>query len=456
MKYTLLKQGSFLFFLAIILVAAGCEKNIQTKKQVVAEKSSGTGHLQQTKTYSADVVVKWLNMQLNVFRLPLAAGTSSGAADRAIAYGGIALYEAVVPGMPAYRSLAGQLNQLPAMPETEPGMAYHWAASANAALAYMNRHLYPNTSAANKAMIDQLENELATQYAGEVNAATLERSIAFGRAVAAIVFNWSTTDGTATMPPLASYILPVGPGQYEKTPPSFPTPVNPFHQLRRQMVAGSRDGAGTTLPFPYSATPGSDFYKMAKEVYDLSQNLTTEQYNIAMYHAEGSGYGGGSSMFAQLSQILSQTNSDLTKAALIYAKAGIGSYEALTFTFMEKYRNNVLRPITYIRNVMGYAGWNALFGTPPYPEYPAGHPTNGGVLVAMLSDEFGANFSFDFDFYNYLGRPARHYDSPEALGQEMSIARVYAGIHFKPGVYAGLELGKKVSTNILSNLHFLK
>jgi hypothetical protein len=52
-----------------------------------------------------------------------------------------------VPGMPAYQSLSGQLTDFPAMPSTEPGKAYHWAASANAALAEMNRRLFPATSA---------------------------------------------------------------------------------------------------------------------------------------------------------------------------------------------------------------------------------------------------------------------------------------------------------------------
>ncbi|MEO7396999.1 MAG: hypothetical protein ABIW84_00390 [Ilumatobacteraceae bacterium] len=78
-------------------------------------------------------------MQLDMLRVPLAPGAKSQAADRALAYCGIAAYEAVVPGMPAYQSLTGQLNSFPAMPVAEPGKAYHWAASANAALAEMNR-----------------------------------------------------------------------------------------------------------------------------------------------------------------------------------------------------------------------------------------------------------------------------------------------------------------------------
>jgi hypothetical protein len=83
--------------------------------------------------------------------------------------------------MPAYQTLTGQLNSFPEMPATEPGKAYHWAASANAALAEMNRKLFPTASAANKTQIDNLENTLQAGYAAETDAATLQRSIAFGK-----------------------------------------------------------------------------------------------------------------------------------------------------------------------------------------------------------------------------------------------------------------------------------
>ena len=97
------------------------------------------GHLKQTKTFSSDVVTRWLDMQLEMLRVPLAQGAVAQSAERCQAYCGITLYEAVVPGMPAYQSLSGQLTNFPVMPETEAGKGYHWAATANAALAEMNR-----------------------------------------------------------------------------------------------------------------------------------------------------------------------------------------------------------------------------------------------------------------------------------------------------------------------------
>ena len=147
-----------------LTVFISCQKQVdkpatqQQSEEVGAANNSGHGHLQQTKTFSSDVVIRWLNMQLDMLRVPLAPGTGSQGADRALAYCGIATYEAVVPGMPAYQSLTGQLNDFPEMPSAEPGKAYHWAASANAALAEMNRRLFPATAIANKTAMTNLEN----------------------------------------------------------------------------------------------------------------------------------------------------------------------------------------------------------------------------------------------------------------------------------------------------------
>jgi hypothetical protein len=129
----------FLYLSLAIFIFMSCKKEIDqqpgTGDQNLAASLSENGHLKQTKTFSSDGVVRWLGLQVDMLRLPMAPGTGAAAADRALAYSGIAFYESVVNGMPAYQSLSGQLTDFPQMPETEPGKAYHWAAAANATLA---------------------------------------------------------------------------------------------------------------------------------------------------------------------------------------------------------------------------------------------------------------------------------------------------------------------------------
>src|ERR1700759_1240876 len=116
---------------------------------------------QQTKAYSSDVVKKWLAVQVPLLYSPAVSyGVNAG---RYMAYCGVAVYESVVPGMPDYKSLYGQLNEMPQMPQTEPGKAYHWPTCANAALAEMTRKLFPFTTATNDA-VKKLEDSLNGVY----------------------------------------------------------------------------------------------------------------------------------------------------------------------------------------------------------------------------------------------------------------------------------------------------
>lgn len=410
------------------------------------------GHLKQTKTFSSDVVIKWLNMQLDMLRVPLVPGTGSQAADRAQAYCGIALYESVVPGMPAYRSLAGQLTGMPDMPSTEKSKAYHWAACANAALADINRKLFPSTSAANKTNIDNLENTLQALYASETDAATLQRSIVFGKEVAAKIFAWAATDGFAYINP--PYIPPVGPGLWIPTAPT--PPINPYAYQRRLLVPDVANGTALDPPPAYSTVPGSPFWNMAKDVYDKSLVLTPDQTAMAIYHRDAPGYPGGGHFVSILSQVLSKAQPSLDIAALSYVKVGISQHDATIILFTNKYKYNLVRPVNYIRDVMGFTTWSPLIPTPNHPEFPSGHAVTNAAVIVMLNNMFGTHFQLTLHTYDYLGLTARSYNSFDEMGKEMSDSRVFGGIHYQATCDKSRLQGKRVSQNILNKIKFLK
>ncbi len=403
-------------------------------------------------SYSSDVVIKWLNMQLNLLRVPLAAGTGSQASDRAQAYCGIALYESLVQGLPSHASMSGQLTDFPAMPVIEQHKKYHWAAVANATLADMNRKLFSRTSDANKARIDSLESALNTQYAAEVDAEILERSIGFGKAISSKVYEWAATDGSANVNP--PYVPSGAPGTWVSTPPNFPAPTNPYAAQRRLLSPNPNSGATMDPPPVYSADPGSPFYNMVKDVYDRSLVLTPEQTAMAIYHRDVPGYPGGGQFVAVLSIVLSKAKCKLGLAAVAYAKCGVAQHDATVICFINKYSFNVVRPITYIRNEMGHPDWNALFNTPGHPEFPAAHATVSAAVAEALTDVFGKNFQFTLNSYDYLGLPARNYNSFAEMSKEMADSRVFGGIHYQASCDKGRILGGKVANNVLEQVNF--
>ena len=140
---SLTKTLSLLSVLSLI-VFISCQKDVQTKQQqseeIATAANSGHGHLKQTKEYSSDVLFRWINFQLTIYR---ATGVAGPTAARLLGYTGLGIYESVVPGMPGYQSLSGQVTDLSDLPKTQPGYAYHWDESLNAALAYITNALFP-------------------------------------------------------------------------------------------------------------------------------------------------------------------------------------------------------------------------------------------------------------------------------------------------------------------------
>jgi hypothetical protein len=456
-------RKKFLYTALLFLVAStvnfSCKKEtkeppvLTEDESVEAARGNHHGHLKLTKTFSSDLVVQWLNMQLDMLRVPLEPGAGTQAPERSQAYCGIALYEAVVPGMPNYQSLQGQLTGFPSMPSVQQGKAYHWPACANAALAEMNRKLFPAASASNKTKLDNLESSLQSQFATETDDATLQRSIAFGKEVAAKIFAWASADGSANVNP--PYVPLVGPGLWIPTVPPPALPANPYAYQRRLLVPGVATGTELTPPPPYSTDPNSAFYAMVKDVYDKSFTSTNDQKAMAIYHRDAPGYPGGGHFVAILSQVINKAQPSLEIAALAYAKVGLGQYDATMICFTDKYNFNLVRPVTYIKSIIDPA-WNPLIPTPNHPEFPSGHATINSSVMKMLADVFGVDFQITLHTYDYLNLPPRSYNSFEEMSKEMSDSRVFGGIHYQATCDKSRVQGRKVAQNILKKVDFKK
>src|SRR2546423_1883500 len=104
-------------FAVILFSITGCQKHLkENQEEIISSSASGNhGDHQLARNYSSGVIRDWMNMELRIIRTT--AFPFGGATSRYMGYVGVALYEAVVPGMPSYQSLAGQLNGLAAVPQ---------------------------------------------------------------------------------------------------------------------------------------------------------------------------------------------------------------------------------------------------------------------------------------------------------------------------------------------------
>ena len=151
-----------------------------------------------------------------------------------------------------------------------------------------------------------------------------------------------------------------------------------------------------------------------------------------------------------LQQVIKQNGSSLENAALAYALTGAGINDALITCFAGKYSHNVVRPITYIHEVLGNTTWSSFLVTPAHPEYTSAHSSLSMAAALVIEKLYGYNMNFTDHTYDYLGYVPRTYPTIFDIAVEAGNSRFYAGIHYKKSITAGLEQGAKVAQNIFS------
>jgi len=263
-----------------------------------------------------------------------------------------------------------------------------------------------------------------------------------------LVFNWSETDGYKDAN--APYTIPVGAGLWKRTPPAFANPATPYWGDNRQIVKGSTYNAQGGYPATYSTDPGSFFYKLVKEVYDSSFVLTEDQKAMATFWRDVPGTSSPGHWLSILQQVIKQTGTTLEKAVLSYALTGAACNDALIVCFQEKFLYNLVRPVTYIREVLGDTTWNSFLTTPAHPEYSSAHSALSAASAKVLQNLFGNIGSLTDHTYDYLNYAPRTYSSFFSIASEAGLSRFYAGIHYKRSIQMGLVTGERVADNIFS------
>ena len=400
-------------------------------------------HGNHPSLYSSEVIDKWMTLQIRLIKNT--TGVANQAFARHFAYSGIAALESLAPGLPAWDY---KWNGLTGLPTSNHSVKYYYPANVNAALASINKAFFPNASTADKMAIDSLEAALNESFLTTQTPGLINTSAEFGKAVAIAVFNWSESDGykNASSP----YTPPVGPGLWKPTPPALAAAASPYWGNNRTVVTGSTNNTQPPAPISYSTDPGSAFFAMAKEVYDASLILTDDQKNMAMFWRDVPGVSTPGHWLSIVQQVINKTHARLDKAALAYALTGSSANDGAISVWKTKYQFNLVRPITYIREVMGYSTWNSFLGTPAHPEYSSAHSVISGAAAATLEKLFGNIGSFTDHTYDYLGFPARTFNSFTAIAEEAGQSRLYAGIHYLPSIHVGLVQGRKVAANIFS------
>jgi hypothetical protein len=415
----------------------------------------GDSRPQSADDNTSEVAVAWFDLLYGVVK---AERLTPPLASRIYGIAAVALYEAVVPGSLEHRSLVGQLNDFSSVPQPHPHKTYHWPTVANSALARALRGLFPTASSDSPNAMKALEQKFAAGFRSNVPRPVYARSATQGQAVADAVLAWAATDGFATLDN-CPYAPPIGPGFWEPTPPAFtPDPLQPCWGWLRPFVLTS-GAACAPPPHPvYSEDPASEFYANGLHVYTTFLTLTEEQKTIAQFWADNAGATGtpAGHWIAVMGQLARHDDLSLISAAEGFVRVGIAVADAFISCWETKYTYNLLRPVTYIRDVID-PDWLPFIGTPSFPEYTSGHSAQSGAVSTVLTDLFGVRAFTDTTHTDHGLVPSqepRPFRSFDEAAEEAARSRLYGGIHYPFGNNNGLAQGRCIGQMVLNRVQF--
>ncbi len=403
-------------------------------------------HAQEARPGAQEVTQRWYALSLELVRHT--PTYTPPVASRALAYMGVAAYEATASGSSELVSLAGQLNDLKALPTREANQTYDEAVVMEAAMSTIVQSLFENTGPTGQRVLKKLAEKLDENVRRDLGSDVAERSLEHGRAVADHILAWSKTDGGAVIENLGfpqSYKPSDAAGSWVPTNKVAlqQAPLLPNWGKNRPFAMPSGATCELKGPPAYSEDPASEFYKQAMEVVETKKALTPEQKAIARFWSDDamlSPTPPGHWISIAL-QIIERDKLDMTKSVDVLARLGVGMADAFIGCWNGKYQYNLLRPLTYIRKVIDLR-WDSLINTPPFPEYPSGHSTQSGAAALVLTKIFGENFAFEDATHAKDNIKPRMFASFDAAAQEAGISRLYGGIHYRAAIEDGLDQGR--------------
>jgi len=381
-------------------------------------------------------------------------------ASRIYAYTSLAAYEAIRFDEPGYPSLTNQFNGFPVMPLPEKNKHYNYLLAATKAFFTVAENI-----TFSKDTLLNYENRLLTDFKALMDEEAFNRSLALGDSVGKIILQRAAKDNYKQTRGMAKFLGSNDPGKWRPTPPDYMDASEPYWAMIKPLALDSSSQFKCPAPPAYNADKKSDFYKMANEVYSVTMALTDEQKTITRYWddnpfvMEHSGH----LMYANkkitppghwigitgIASKLKELNA--VETAQAYSLTAASMFDTFIACWEEKYRSQVVRPVTVINELID-RNWQPILQTPPFPEYTSGHSGISAAAAAVLAKRFGNNFAFeDTSDLDYIGMK-RNFTSFQQAAQEASISRVYGGIHYRKSVDAGARQGMMIGEFVNSKV----
>ena len=370
----------------------------------------------------ADAVTDWNAAACQIL---LNAELDPGSSHRALAIVHSAIYQA-----------ANAITQrYPATQAAAPA-----GASVTAAIAASSRAVLLALAPSQQAAI---ETAYQTALAGDAAGAAQADGIAVGVQAAAGMLALRNGDGAAVV---VNYRPVTAAGVY--VPTVIPRGAN-WGQRRPWLMTGAAAFRPGPPPALDSASWARDYNEVLVYGAKVGSRRSAEQTAAARFWAATM-----PAIFYELVRAVAEApGRDLMQNARLYAAVAQATDDTAIAVFDAKYHYHFWRPITAIRNgdIDGNPaterdpGWTPLLDAPNHPEYPCAHCALASVMATVLQAELGRGAVPVLSTTSPTGQPDRRsWPTPAAFSQEVALARIHSGVHFRSSAEAGTAMGQRI------------
>lgn len=325
-------------------------------------------------------------------------------------------------------------------PPLEPARSASPEAAVGAAAHAVLEALYPHRAARYEQAFEDYVRELP-------GGAARTQGLALGSEAAHRLLAMRGDDGRLTA--LPDYVPGTATGQYRGR-----NPVNRHYASMKPWALARVD----QFRAPPPPAPGSEIYwRDWDETRTLggagSASRTPQQFEVARFHTESP-----AQFWPRNLRRFAMTDASLMEHARLMALLSVATADAQLACFDSKYRYQAWRPesaITLLDDADGSghtrdADWKPSLPTPPHPEYPAAHACVAGSVAGILEGFYGTR-QVRFAFDSTATQSTRTYASPQELVDEVQLARIAGGMHFRSATESGDRLGRQVAQWVLGN-----
>ncbi len=416
--------------------------------------------IQQAKAQDKAVVLHELNdllintVMVDFFTPPVAS--------RIYAYPNIAFYECIRLDDPALGSLSGKLNGLGNLPAPPANIKIDNFIAAAVSFSYTAQSLVGSEYK----LESWRQHFIDSVLFGKSNAELVKNSLLYGKLVADSVFAWAKRDNYNQSRAMPRFTLSTEPGTWQPTPADYAQAIEPFWNTIRPYTLSSPAQFSPKEKLPFSLKKNSSFYKTMMDVYEMGKKLDTTQKAIAKYWDDNPNVsvnmghlnyfihkispGGHWLMITK--QACEEKNETVSRSSLAYTLTSIALFDAFISCWDEKFKTNLIRPITVINDHID-KNWQPYIQTPPFPEFTSGHSVTSNAAATVLTALFGDNYKFTDKTEIPFGNDIRRFNSFYEAAYESSMSRVYGGIHYAETARISVIQGKEIGAHVIKTLY---